>query len=176
MTAERERKERGREERGKKKRKRLLCAGPVPVFEELSSPGVVVTSQTQNSLYLAVSASLDISSLKNNNNKKQPYFCVTHAVTQLFFSFRLRFVLLPVMLGFLQLPSSLSVLNSVFSIGNFPELSAIFGCLFICKRKTVKSPAFVEYTPSGFYPHHYVKTMTSMPPIPMAHSQPSYFI
>ena len=61
------------------------------------------------------------------------------------------------MLGFLQLPSSLSMLSSVFSIGKFPELSAIFGCLFICKRKTVKSPAFVEYTPSGFYPHCYIK-------------------
>lgn len=75
MTAERERKERGREERGKKKRKRLLCAVPLPVFEELSSPGVVVTSQTQNSLYLAVSASLDISSLKNKQKKKnKPIF------------------------------------------------------------------------------------------------------
>ena len=67
---ERERRETGREERGEKKRKRLLCAVPVPVFKELSSPGVVVISQTQNSLYLAVSASLDISSFKKQKTKK----------------------------------------------------------------------------------------------------------
>lgn len=66
------------------KKKGLHCVVSVPVLEELSSPGVVVTSQTQDFLYLALSASLDISSLKKKK-KIETYFCITHAVTFLLF-------------------------------------------------------------------------------------------
>ena len=67
-TTDREKGE-GKGGRGKRKKRGLLRVVSVPVLEELSSPGVVVTSQTQDFLYLALSASLDISSFKKKKNR-----------------------------------------------------------------------------------------------------------
>ena len=72
-TREREKGE-GKGGRGKRKKKGLLRVVSVPVLEELSSPGVVVTSQTQDFLYLALSASLDISSFKKKKKTTRNLF------------------------------------------------------------------------------------------------------